>query len=71
MTATQPNLYELWRSLLFSFGGYGLALAALAHVVFGAIECLPIIAPTSCGSDFSDIPLSPTDDGFLINEIRL
>jgi len=23
----------------FSFGGYGLALAALALVVFGAIEC--------------------------------
>jgi len=27
--------------LLFSFGGYGLALAALALVVFGAIECSP------------------------------
>jgi len=26
---------------LFSFGGYGLALAALALVVFGAIECSP------------------------------
>jgi len=26
---------------LFSFGGYGLALAALALMVFGAIECLP------------------------------
>jgi len=24
---------------IFSFGGYGLALAALALVVFGAIEC--------------------------------
>jgi len=24
---------------LFSFGGYGLALAALALVLFGAIEC--------------------------------
>jgi len=24
---------------LFSFGGYGLALAALALVVFGAIKC--------------------------------
>jgi len=24
-----------------SFGGYGLALAALALMVFGAIECLP------------------------------
>jgi len=24
---------------LFSFGGYGLTLAALALVVFGAIEC--------------------------------
>ena len=29
---------------LFSFGGYGLALAALALVVFGAIECPPIEA---------------------------
>jgi len=28
---------------LFSFGGYGLALAALALVVFGAIECPPTI----------------------------
>jgi len=28
---------------LFSFGGYGPALAALALVVFGAIECLPVI----------------------------
>jgi len=26
---------------LFSFGGYELALAALALVVFGAIECPP------------------------------
>jgi len=26
---------------LFSFGGYGLALAALALVVFSAIECPP------------------------------
>jgi len=26
---------------LFSFGGYGLALVALALVVFGAIECPP------------------------------
>jgi len=26
---------------LFSFGGYGLALAALVLVVFGAIECPP------------------------------
>ena len=34
-------LYELWRLGLFSFGGYGLALAALALVVFGAIECPP------------------------------
>jgi len=28
---------------LFSFGGYGLALAALALVVFGAIECPPAL----------------------------
>jgi len=38
---TKPNLYELWRLRLFSFGGYGLALAALALVVFGAIESPP------------------------------
>jgi len=31
--------------LLFSFGGYGLALAALALVVFGAIECPLKIPP--------------------------
>jgi len=30
---------------LFSFGGYGLALAALALVVFGAIECPPFLSP--------------------------
>jgi len=40
--ASEPNLYELWRLRLFSFGGYGLALAVLALVVFGAIECPPI-----------------------------
>jgi len=38
---TLPNLYELWRLRLFSFGGYGLALTALALVVFGAIEYPP------------------------------
>jgi len=27
---------------VFSFGGYGLALVALALVVFGAIECPPV-----------------------------
>jgi len=26
---------------IFSFGGYGVALAAFALVVFGAIECPP------------------------------
>jgi len=30
----------------FSFGGYGLALAALALVVFGAIECPPSVIMT-------------------------
>jgi len=29
---------------LFSFGIYGLALAALALVVFGAIECPPMFS---------------------------
>jgi len=28
---------------IFSFGGYGLALAALALVVFGAIGCPPLV----------------------------
>jgi len=32
---------------LFSFGGYGLALAALALVVFGAIECPQFVVPLS------------------------
>jgi len=32
---------------LFSFGGYGLALAALALMVFGAIECPPSNANSS------------------------
>jgi len=31
---------------LFSFGGYGLAIAALALVVFGAIEC-PLFSGTN------------------------
>jgi len=31
-----------WRLRLFSFGGYGLALAALALVVFGAYDSYPI-----------------------------
>jgi len=31
----------LWRLRLFSFGGYGLALAALALVVFGAYDSYP------------------------------
>jgi len=33
--------YELWRLRLFSFGGYGLALAALALVFFGAYDSYP------------------------------
>jgi len=37
----KPNLYKLWRLRLLSFDGYGLALAALALVVFGAIGCPP------------------------------
>jgi len=37
---------------LFSFGGYGLALAALALVVFGAYDSYPkkyLVAKKSCG----------------------
>jgi len=41
---------------LFSFGGYGLALAVLALVVFGAIECPSLderyLAGNSSPSDF-------------------
>jgi len=33
---------------LFSFGGYGLALAALALMVFGAIECPPQETTLGC-----------------------
>jgi len=33
--------YELLRLRLFSFGGYGLALAALALVIFGAYDSYP------------------------------
>jgi len=33
--------YELWRLQLFSFCGYGLALAALALVLFGAYGSYP------------------------------
>jgi len=36
---------------LFSFGGYGLALAALALMVFGAIECPPIGAFLTNGQE--------------------
>ena len=32
---------DLWRLRLISFGGYGLALAALALVVFGAYDSYP------------------------------
>jgi len=35
---------------LFSFGGYGLALAALAHVVFGAYDSHPNVHQTDCSA---------------------
>jgi len=35
---------------LFSFGGYGLALAALALLVFGAIECPLLFSATFTAS---------------------
>jgi len=34
--------YEVWRLRLFSFRGYGLALAALALVVVGAYDSYPL-----------------------------
>jgi len=34
---------------LFSFGGYGLALAALALVVFGAYKSYPLALPQGHG----------------------
>jgi len=45
---------------LSSFGGYGLALAALALVVFGAIECPPNEPKHIFASDISrEIQNSP------------
>jgi len=38
--------YEVWRLRLFSFCGYGLALAALALLVFGAYDSYPKILNT-------------------------
>jgi len=35
---------DLWRLRLFSFGGYGLALAALALAVFGAYDSYPALS---------------------------
>jgi len=35
--------YELWHLRLFSFYGYGLALAALALVLFGAYDSYPAL----------------------------
>jgi len=42
---------------LFSFGGYGLALAALAHMVFGAIEC-PLCQRFLYARDFAELFLT-------------
>jgi len=36
--------YKLWGLRLFSFGGYGFALRALALAVFGAIEGIPTLS---------------------------
>jgi len=36
------NGYELWRLQLFSFCGYGLALAALVLELFGAYDSYPL-----------------------------
>jgi len=47
---------------LFSFGGYGLALAALALVVFGAIEYPPSTNRYSFLSNRALNPLPPSDD---------
>jgi len=51
--------------LLFSFGGYGLALAALALVVFGAIEYPPI-----CCVSLNQFPkpLTAASDGQLSSD---
>jgi len=40
LTYIMIGLPIIWRLRLFSFGGYGLALAALALAVFGAIGCI-------------------------------
>jgi len=51
---------------LFSFGGYGLALAALALVVFGAIEC----PPTQLSLAATFVGFSPYISRFVINHMQ-
>jgi len=41
MERIHRDLFKLYFSRLFSFGGYGLALAALSLVVFGAYDSYP------------------------------
>jgi len=54
---------------LFSFGGYGLALAALALVVFGAIEC-PLFfcfrTASLGGSVLKEVKL-----GFVVGKVKV
>jgi len=47
---------------LFSFGGYGLALAALALVVFGAIECPPTDTTYFSAADCREVSSINFDD---------
>jgi len=51
---------------LFSFGGYGLALAALALVVFGAIEGPPLKPDRSTATQIAN----PGDNDFVASTKR-
>jgi len=66
---------------LFSFGGYGLALAALALVVFGAIECSPhegitgegcnLINDTQMNGEISTEPFHMVVDRLIFQNIQI
>ena len=66
-------MVDLWRLRLFSFGGYGLALTALALVVCGAYDSYPkpktaiFGQDASCGCDRR----SSVMDKLRFDEVRL
>jgi len=59
---------------LFSFGGHGLALAALARVVFGAYGSYPTISSKQfyvSGLDWANTTWTKVDPNAAMSEIRL